>query len=238
MADRQDTIQQILAQEIIPFPKSNRFKNLTNERHGRLVILRFAGVIKPNARWNCVCDCGNPAWGILGYHLTRDATLSCGCIQKEFVGGLRRTHGKSQTPEYRVYLWMLERCYRPTATGYKDYGARGITVCDRWIDNNGFLNFLADMGEKPTPKHSIERIDTNGNYCPENCKWATRKEQARNTRRTVRITYDGRTQSLADWADEYGLPYGILYARLSRLRWDIHKSLTLPIRQRPLRRLP
>ena len=130
--------------------------------------------------------------------------MSCGCLQKEIstarVVKYNTKHGRHRTPEYNSWQGMKARCYTKTNPKYKDYGARGIKVCDRWL--NSFENFLADMGEKPSPKHSIDRIDVNGDYCPENCRWATIEEQQNNMRKSLRITHNGRTQTITQWCEE------------------------------------
>lgn len=119
---------------------------------------------------------------------------------------------------------MLKRCRDPNQTSFKNYGGRGIAVCTRWHD---FKNFLEDMGERPSLDYSIDRIDNNGNYELSNCRWATRKEQRRNSRASKYLTFNGKTQSLAAWADELGLSYTRTRARL-RLGWSVDRAFTAP----------
>jgi len=121
---------------------------------------------------------------------------------------------------------MLERCYYKKKDNYIAYGGRGICVCDRW--RNDFMAFLHDMGQRPSPKHSIDRINNDGNYEPNNCRWATTKEQARNRRSNKLYTYRGNTKTIAEWADEYNLPYHILHQRLFKFKWPIKRALTKP----------
>ena len=139
-------------------------------------------------------------------------------------------HGHSQrgklTPEYTTWVRMKARCTNPKIDGFKYYGARGISVCDRW--NKSFPDFLADMGYKPSNEYSIERIDCNGNYCPENCKWILNTEQSKNRRMEnieKRITFNGETHSIWDWAKIVGITHHALYSRIKR-GWTIERALT------------
>lgn len=129
-------------------------------------------------------------------------------------------HGGSSTPEYRVYHAMMDRCYRDTCKDFKDYGARGILVCDRWLD--GFSNFISDMGRRPTPLHKIERINNGGHYEPGNCRWATHTEQTRNMRKNVFLTHNGTTKCVAEWAETLNVPADRLYKRIRR-EWTMER---------------
>jgi hypothetical protein len=120
---------------------------------------------------------------------------------------------------------MIYRCTNPKAKQYADYGGRGITVCERWSGENGFQNFMADMGPRPSPKHETDRRNNDLGYCPENCKWATRKEQARNKRSNRLITYDGRTQCITDWAAECGIPDAVFRGRVTTLGWSMDRAM-------------
>jgi hypothetical protein len=133
--------------------------------------------------------------------------------------------GISKTPEYRIWIGIRARCLNPNRNGYPDYGGRGITVCEEWDD---FAQFLADMGPRPSPRHSVDRIDNNGNYCPENCRWATQSEQLANQNRSTRIEYNGKVQTGTEWAREFGIKERTLFGRLQR-GWDIHRALTTPV---------
>ena len=122
---------------------------------------------------------------------------------------------------------MKARCVVPSASGYENYGGRGIVVCDRWL--NSFENFLADMGERPSKAHSIDRYpDNDGNYEPSNCRWATRKQQTRNTRANRRISFCGETLCVAEWAERVGIHCDTIYDRL-KLGWSIDRALTEPV---------
>lgn len=196
-------------------------KDFTPETFGRLTtigpkfLLPFGNRGRRQAFQVCKCSCGTI---IVLQHglLKRSSTRSCGCLQKELASIRRKTHGLSRSPEYRTWVNINYRCYNSNYTSYKNYGGRGIAVCDRWRepDDKGFLNFLADMGKRPSKQHSIERENNNGNYEPGNCRWATRHEQNRNQRSNVNLTYNGKTQCIADWEKEFSLGRAVLRNRL------------------------
>lgn len=146
---------------------------------GRLTVIeRVGNDIRNQAVWACQCSCGNIVT-VCGAKLRSGHTKSCGCLHKKTLSALRKTHGMSGTPEYNSWNSMKDRCRNKDNQDFKNYGGRGITVCDRWL--NSFENFFADMGPKPSPNHSIDRKDNDGNYYPGNCKWSTILEQANNT---------------------------------------------------------
>jgi hypothetical protein len=165
-----------------------------------LVVVSRAANKGRYVAWRCRCDCGSEIVTV-GSLLRGSVTQSCGCLRKEVVSKRRYKHGKP--PEYRVWANMKERCTRPANNGYADYGGRGITVCARWADDFGA--FLADMGPRPTPQHTIDRIDNDGNYEPGNCRWATKAEQAFNRRSTVVVVRDGTEMALTAYARAEGI---------------------------------
>lgn len=169
---------------------------------GRFTLIRRDGVKAKRAMWLCRCECGSEK-SVAAGNLRSGGTVSCGCQRKESAAKTHSTHGMARvgdvSPEHIAWVGMKGRCLNKNHKHYAHYGARGIVVCDRWLDS--FENFFADMGPRPSPKHSIDRIDVNGNYEPRNCRWATWKEQARNKRNNVRITVRGRSLCAAEIAE-------------------------------------
>lgn len=135
---------------------------------------------------------------------------------------------KAHPTEYRAYSNMKNRCYNPKNQAYKNYGERGIKVCDRWLGPDGFVNFLNDMGKRPSKDLSLDRIDVNGDYCPENCRWATQGQQANNRRTNTVIAYRGETKTISEWAKELNIGTTTLHARLFKHKWPVERALTTP----------
>lgn len=204
-------------------PKHYGFKDLEGQMFGRLAVFGYAGLF-PKSYWFCKCECGNIA-KVNANSLKNGATTSCGCLKNELLIKRNTTHGYTKRGQIaeNFYTWsgMLKRCQNPNSPNFNDYGGRGITVCERW---QKFENFLEDMGEKPEGL-TLERIDNNKGYYKENCRWATRKEQANNTRKNIRLTYNGKTQSVIQWAKEMGMSQNVIYYRISS-GWPVEKTLT------------
>lgn len=203
--------------------------NILGKKFNRLTVIYFVEVSGRYSRWQCRCDCGNTTI-VRGNSLKAGEVKSCGCLAREKSKIPKsKTHGMSKTPEYITWNSMKERCYNTNNKGYKDYGARGIKVCDKWL--HSFENFYKDMGKRPTNKHTIERINNHKGYSPENCKWATMKEQGRNKRNNHLITFKGETKTISQWSEILNIKYRILEKRINRFHWSIEKSLTTPIRK-------
>lgn len=176
-------------------------------------------VIGPEFRvdslWRCVaqCDCGQ--YKVVDVHNAAKGKIhSCGCLYKSSRSEIRKTHGKCRTAEYKVWAGVKRRCYNQNEEGYYKYGGRGIKVCERWL--NSFENFLADMGTRPSPQHSIERKDNEKDYSPDNCKWATLIEQANNTRNNRFLEFKGIRLTVTQWARKLGVTDKTLFTRIYR----------------------
>lgn len=201
------------------------FKDLSGQRFGRLLVISRANVPKAGVQFLCACDCGRQTV-VWSASLTGGTTRSCGCLARETTSKVKRTHGMSHVPEYGIWMKMVLRCEPERAQREPHYAGRGITVTDRWTGADGFLNFLADMGPRPSPRHSLDRIDNDGHYEPGNCRWATRAEQARNKRNSVTIQFRGETLCLGDWADRIGICSASLSRRIRQ--WGLERALTQP----------
>ena len=206
-------------------PPRPPFLDVTSQRFERLLVLHLLGSHRNNIYFRCRCDCGAEL-DVMRQSLTSGRQKSCGCWVGDHAS--RKRASQLHPAEYAAWNSMLRRCDRKSHAAYHHYGGRGISVCERWRDD--FWAFFEDMGPRPSPDLSIERIDNDGNYEPSNCKWATRKEQGLNRRphgphrRSKMITHEGRTQKMADWAREIGITPQIIYKRLRR-GWPVAKAL-------------
>ena len=204
--------------------KCTDFKNL---RFGRLVaIKRIENNSNNRVQWECLCDCGeytNKTANVLA----KGDSKSCGCIKREILVKRNQKHNLSKLPEYKIWKGLRTRCNNPNTDSSKNYNLRGIKVCDRWSD---FKKFYEDMGIRPTPGHTIERKDNDGNYEPDNCIWIESKDQGWNTRRTLRLTHNGETKLTKEWAETTGLSEINIRNRITNLKWSVEKTLTTPLK--------
>lgn len=196
----------------------------TGRRYGRLVVeRRVADKARPGRPyWLCRCDCGNVAEVSAG-NLRRGITGSCGC--KLLDGSIRRTHGDKDSPLYVIWMAMRQRCQNPRNKSYLRYGGRGIRVCDEWQD---YATFKADMGPRPSPHHSIDRIDNNGNYEPANCRWADLTTQARNKSNNSGVRRDGVWKTWSEWAETAAVGPELLRSRVVVWGWPFEEAMTTP----------
>lgn len=202
-------------------------QNFIGQRFGKLLITDFVDMRNRHSRWAAICDCGNTsvAWGS---SLKSGHTNSCGCLRVDvgvINGNKRTTHGMTKTSTYECWKAMRGRCEKTGNIGYKHYGGRGISVCDRW---SSFESFLADMGVAPIGM-SLDRIDVNGNYEPNNCKWSTDSEQCRNKRDNRLVTAFGKTMPMAAWSDVYGVKAAVIRQRLNR-SIDAETAVSMPVK--------
>lgn len=189
------------------------FEDLTGQKFGRLTAIRY-----DPGKWLCRCDCGGSV-RVLAANLKKGNSTSCGCKRRES----QFKHGMSGTPQWHAWQAMRQRCENPNDPAYPNYGGRGIKVCDRWQE---FKNFVADMGLRPKG-YELDRIDNDGPYSPENCRWVTSKANKHNKRTNTRITWEGETLPVTVWAERLGLHPRTLFNRLHR-GWSLERAMTAP----------
>lgn len=198
---------------------------IAGRRFGRLVAVEFSPTTRKGPNWRCACDCGGTAH-VRSDHLRSGAVLSCGCLQREDASVRHRLHGMSETAEHAIWCKMIARCTCPTDGAYPDYGGRGITVDPSWLC---FPKFAADMGPRPSPEHSLDRRDNDGPYAKTNCRWATKRQQARNRRSNRIVIYQGQRMALAEACSRRGVKYSIVLQRMWR-GWSFRRAMTTPPR--------
>jgi hypothetical protein len=195
-----------------------RLIDLTGQRFGKLVVISRESKYRRNATWRCICDCGKETV-VRGDVLDRGTTQSCGC-------GKGHKHGHFHKPWYPSYKAMMERCYLKSCGNYERYGGKGVTVCEEWHDINKFAEWAETSGY--APGLTIDRIDSTKGYSPENCRWATKKQQSNNRKNTIFYTYKGETKALTDWASILGINRYTLYDRIEKRGWSVEKALETP----------
>ncbi len=206
--------------------------DLSGKRFGMLFVVDKAYLrTSPNGKtdmlWHCKCDCGNEK-DVLERSLIYAGTKSCGCLQKKHIQELRRRHGETGTRLYQAWENMRARCNRKSSREYENYGGRGIRVCDEWQNNyESFRDWALDNGY--SDNLTLDRKNVNGNYCPENCRWISNQLQQYNKRTNRNISFNGKTQTITQWAKEYKIPVKTLQGRLDKSKWSIEKALTTPV---------
>lgn len=196
--------------------------DLTNKKFGRLTVIKRVENKGKETCWLCKCDCGNEKI-IKAKNLKSGTTQSCGCLHKEKTQKINYKHGLRKTRLYNTWANMKKRCYNKNDKRYKNYGGRGIIMCDEWQnDFMSFYNWAINNGYKENL--TIDRIDVNGNYEPNNCRWATIKIQANNTTTNHYITYNNETHTIAEWADILNINYAKLHARITKSKWNIERA--------------
>lgn len=210
-----------------------RLDDLTGHRFGRLIVLRRVQN-KPGSkrtRWLCQCDCG--ALKEVGSdELKNGNTQSCGCYRREYISAAKATHRGTSERLHRVWSDMKRRCSNPHDEKYPLYGARGITVCDEWMEYVPFRNWAMSTGYDPNARYgqcTLDRIDTDGPYSPENCRWSTAREQANNRRNNHLLFCDGQSHSIAEWSRIAGIPYGTLLSRVNARGWSDEEAIKTPV---------
>ncbi len=200
-----------------------RFIDLRGRRFGRLTAMYRGENTKYNdTTWVCICDCGNQKT-IRYFDLISGKTISCGCYKAEDTRQRMTTHGESHTRLHDIWRGMIKRCEAPYASRYDLYGGRGIGVCAEWHTYENFAEWAKQSGYRDDL--SIDRIDPNGNYCPENCRWATAKEQSNNTSRNHYVEYDGKRYTISELAEIKKINAGTLRSRIDKLHWPIDKAV-------------
>ena len=213
-----------------------KYKDITGKRFGRLIAIEPVGKVKhgETTEWLCRCDCGNLTI-TKGQYLRGGNTKSCGCLQKELAAERMRQretkHGECRTRLYRIWVNMKNRCNCPNNTHYECYGGRGIKVCKDWMESyENFKNWAINNGYSDTL--TLDRIDVNKDYYPENCRWVTRHEQALNRRTTYQITYKGETKTFFEWSQIVGIDSKTLRSRVTERNWSVEEAFTTPLGER------
>lgn len=204
-------------------------KDLTGRVVGRLTVLEFSGTSRTKSRthrlWKCKCICGNVVTVSTSNLSSREgAVKSCGCLQADAVRAAVQKHGMTGTPEYKIWAGMWKRCTNENCRAYKYYGARGIFVCERW---SNFENFFADMGRRPSERHSIDRIDNKGPYDLANCRWTLGRMQANNKSDTRIVEFNGKALALSEWCRQMEISYKMVHSRLAQ-GWTLEEAALIP----------
>lgn len=200
-----------------------KLENLKGKKFNKLQVIER--VIKENNKqtyWKCICECGNTTI-VTSAHLKNGHTKSCGCLQKEVVKDMMTTHNLTHTKLFKVWRGIIDRTLYPSNKKYKNYGGRGITICCEWLkDFKAFYDWATNNGYKEGL--TIDRIDVNGNYEPNNCRWVNWKTQQNNRRNNHYITYNNETHTMKEWSELLGINYTTLSMRINKYKWPIERS--------------
>ena len=199
----------------------SKFIDITGKKYNMLTVVKRIENAGGMPRWLCKCDCGNFT-KVRGSNLKSGVVKSCGCLLHRPT----HTHNMSHTPLYRVWNGMKQRCNNPNTPSYKNYGGRGITVCDEW--NNSFDAFYEWASKGYAENLTLERIDNEIGYCPENCRWIPKSEQAKNRRSVLKLQHNGETHSLAEWSKLLNVDYKLVHNRICKLGWTFEKAISVP----------
>jgi hypothetical protein len=197
--------------------------DITGHKYGKLTVIKRDQILGKKTYWLCLCACGTTKSVYLG-NLRQGITNSCGCLKRESIGNVNKSHGMSESRTYTIWIGMRARCRNKKSIRYKSYGGRGISVCDRWV--NSFENFLLDMGEAPDGCQ-LDRIDNDSGYSQDNCRWVTVQENCMNTRQNRIIEYAGEKLTIGEWNRRMGFKRGTISGRLS-LGWQLDRAMTEP----------
>jgi hypothetical protein len=204
--------------------RNPHINDLSGRVFGRLTVISRGENFGVGVGWLCQCKCGNVK-NVRSACLRKGYTLSCGCYHRDRTRESHLTHGMSRKPEYQAWNHMIQRCYNERTCNFTNYGGRGISVCVRW--RKSFLNFFKDMGKKPSPKHSIDRLDNSKGYSPSNCRWSDQFQQASNKRGIRDITFLGETMCLKAWCRKLNLRYKNTHKRIFIRGWDVERAFTV-----------
>ena len=202
----------------------NKIKDLTGKRFGMLTAVSISHRKGTRTYWNCICDCGGSRV-VSSDHLTRMENTDCGCTRKHIP--YYKKHGMSGSRLYTIWTQMRYRCNNSNKKEYADYGGRGIKVCEEWNNPLNFFEWALQNGY--SDDLTLDRIDNNSGYCPDNCRWVTQTVQMNNRRNCRYITYNGETKTLTQWAKEKGMRYLQLKRRIDNYNWSIERALTEPL---------
>ena len=208
----------------------SKYIDLTGRQFGDWKVVRYAGTTKNGqAKWMCECKCGTKR-AVIGSNLRNRSSRNCGCIRAEKLKNKEETHKMSKSRLYNIWKEILQRTTNEKNKNYRYYGGRGIGICNEWREN--FETFAKWSNENGySPNMTIERRDNSKGYQPDNCYWATMKEQSRNKRSNHWLTYRGKTKTITDWAEDIGMKKTTLTNRINRLGWSTEKALETPVKK-------